>query len=33
MIEAGAGRLGTSAGVNIIRELRNESATGRRLQY
>jgi deoxyribose-phosphate aldolase len=26
MIEAGASRLGTSAGVNIIRELRNESA-------
>jgi deoxyribose-phosphate aldolase len=28
MIEAGAGRLGTSAGVNIVRELRNESASG-----
>jgi deoxyribose-phosphate aldolase len=28
MIEAGAGRLGTSAGVNIIRELRNESTSG-----
>jgi deoxyribose-phosphate aldolase len=28
MIEAGAGRLGTSAGVNIIRELRNESVSG-----
>jgi len=28
MIEAGAGRLGTSAGVNIIRELRNEATSG-----
>jgi len=33
MIEAGAGRLGTSAGVNIIRELRNESTTGMASQY
>lgn len=28
MIEAGAGRLGTSAGVNIVRELRNEATSG-----
>jgi deoxyribose-phosphate aldolase len=28
MIEVGAGRLGTSAGVNIIRELRDESTSG-----
>lgn len=28
MIEAGAGRLGTSSGVNIIRELRNEPVSG-----
>jgi len=27
MIEAGAGRLGTSAGVSIVRELRGEVAT------
>lgn len=33
MIEAGAGRLGTSAGVNIIRELRNESAPGSTAAY
>ena len=33
MIEAGAGRLGTSAGVNIIRELRNESTTGSTTAY
>ncbi|HEX4076123.1 MAG TPA: deoxyribose-phosphate aldolase [Candidatus Acidoferrales bacterium] len=33
MIEAGAGRLGTSAGVNIIRELRNESAAGSTAAY
>lgn len=33
MIEAGAGRLGTSAGVNIIRELRNEATTGATNQY
>jgi deoxyribose-phosphate aldolase len=33
MIEAGAGRLGTSAGVNIIRELRNETAAGTGSQY
>jgi deoxyribose-phosphate aldolase len=28
MIEAGAGRLGTSAGVNIVRELRGEAVGG-----
>jgi deoxyribose-phosphate aldolase len=33
MIEAGAGRLGTSAGVSIIRELRNESAADTTNQY
>jgi deoxyribose-phosphate aldolase len=33
MIEAGAGRLGTSAGVNIIRELRNESTSGAKSAY
>ena len=33
MIEAGAGRLGTSAGVNIIRELRDESAVATPSQY
>lgn len=33
MIEAGAGRLGTSSGVNIIRELRNESPSGAASQY
>jgi deoxyribose-phosphate aldolase len=33
MIEAGAGRLGTSAGVNIIRELRNESTSGATSAY
>jgi len=33
MIDAGAGRLGTSAGVNIIRELRNESAAGSTAAY
>ncbi len=33
MIEAGAGRLGTSAGVNIIRELRNESTSGAATAY
>ena len=33
MIEAGAGRLGTSASVNIIHELRNESATGSTAAY
>jgi deoxyribose-phosphate aldolase len=33
MIEAGAGRLGTSAGVNIVRELRNESTASVADQY
>ncbi|MGC2332336.1 MAG: deoxyribose-phosphate aldolase [Candidatus Acidiferrales bacterium] len=33
MIEAGAGRLGTSAGVNIIRELRNESTSDAKSAY
>jgi deoxyribose-phosphate aldolase len=33
MIEAGAGRLGTSAGVNIVRELRNESTSGATSAY
>jgi deoxyribose-phosphate aldolase len=33
MIEAGANRLGTSSGVNIIRELRNESAIDAPSQY
>ncbi len=33
MIEAGAGRLGTSAGVNIIHELRNESEASVADQY
>jgi deoxyribose-phosphate aldolase len=33
MIEAGAGRLGTSAGVNIVRELRNETAAGSTAAY
>ncbi len=33
MIEAGASRLGTSAGVNIIRELRNESTSGAATAY
>jgi deoxyribose-phosphate aldolase len=33
LIEAGANRLGTSAGVNIVRELRNESAAGATSQY
>jgi deoxyribose-phosphate aldolase len=33
MIEAGAGRLGTSAGVNIVRELRNEAASGGTSHY
>ena len=33
MIEAGASRLGTSAGVNIIRELRNESTSGAAAAY
>lgn len=33
MIEAGAGRLGTSAGVNIVRELRNEATSGATSAY
>ncbi|HTW23311.1 MAG TPA: deoxyribose-phosphate aldolase [Candidatus Baltobacteraceae bacterium] len=33
MIEAGAGRLGTSAGVNIVRELRGEAAGGSASAY
>lgn len=33
MIEAGAGRLGTSAGVNIIGELRNQSVAGSTAAY
>lgn len=33
MVEAGASRLGTSAGVNIIRELRNESLSGTASAY
>jgi deoxyribose-phosphate aldolase len=33
MIDAGAGRLGTSAGVNIVRELRNESTSGATSAY
>jgi deoxyribose-phosphate aldolase len=33
MVGAGASRLGTSASVNIIRELRKESATGAATQY
>ena len=33
MIEAGAGRLGTSAGVNIVRELRNEAVSGAASAY